>query len=128
MGKHCERCIKRKSKTDIRAPLINITSTYPLQLVCLDYLTLEPSKGNISNVLVIADHFTRFAVAIPTRNQTTKTTGYVLYKEFIVRYGIPTRILSDQGANLESSIIKELCQIMGIKKAEQAFITLQGME
>lgn len=70
--KNCDRCIKRKSKTDIRAPLVNITSTYPLQLVCLDYLTLEPSKGNISNVLVITDHFTRFAVAIPTRNQTAK--------------------------------------------------------
>ena len=44
---NCGTCIRRKSKTDIRAPLVNITATYPLELVCLDYLTLEPSKRNI---------------------------------------------------------------------------------
>ena len=111
---NCETCIKRKSKTDVRAPLVNITTTYPVELVCLDYLTLEPSKGNISNVLVITDHFTRFAVAIPTRNQTVKMTAEVLYNNFIVKYGIPSRLHSDQGANFESGIIKELCEIMGM--------------
>ena len=103
---NCERCIKRKYKTVVRAPLVNITTTYPLELVCLDYLHLEPSKGNISNVLVITDHFARFAVAIPTRNQTAKLTAEVLYNDYIVKYGIPSRLHSDQGAIFESGIIK----------------------
>ena len=109
-----ERCIRRKSKTNIRAPLTNICTTYPLDSVCLDNLTPEPSKGNMCNVLVITDYFTGFAVAIPTKNQTAKTTADALYNEFIVRYGIMARLHSDQGANFESSIIKELCKIMGM--------------
>ena len=113
--KNCGRCIRHKSKTDVRASLVNIRPHYPLELVCIDYLTLEPSQGNISNILVVTDHFTRFAVA--TKNQTAKTTADVLYGEFIVRYRISARLHSDQGTNFESQLIKELCDLMEIKKS-----------
>ena len=90
----------RKSTTD-RAPLVSVHSDYPLDLVCIDYLTLEPSKGNIGNSLIITDHYTEFARAIPIKNQTARTRAYALYNDFIVHFGIPNRIHSDQGANFE---------------------------
>ena len=37
--KNCGRCTRRKSKIDIRAPLVNMISSYPLELICLGYLT-----------------------------------------------------------------------------------------
>jgi hypothetical protein len=113
----CERCLRRKSPTNSRAPLVNIKSSYPLELVCMDFLCLEPSKGGLANILVITDHFTKFAVAIATKNQTAKTTADALYENFILKYGIPTTIHSDQGANFESEIIKELCNLTGMKKS-----------
>ena len=48
------RCLRRKSQQD-KAPLQNIETSQPLELIHLDYLKIEPSKGNIENVLVITD-------------------------------------------------------------------------
>ena len=44
--KQCQRCLLRKSPTNNRAPLNNIVTTYPLELVCMDYSTLEKIPFN----------------------------------------------------------------------------------
>jgi transposase InsO family protein len=108
--KMCDRCIRRKSPTNSKAPLVNITSTYPLELVCMDFLKLDTCKGGYTNVLVIVDHFTRFAQAFPTKNQTAKTTAEIFFHNFVLKYGFPTKLLTDQGANFESQLMQEVCQ------------------
>jgi transposase InsO family protein len=112
---NCRNCICRKTLND-QAPLVPIQSSQPLELVCMDYLSLEASRG-YGNVLVITDHFTKFAVAIATKNQTAHTTARVLYQDFVVRYGIPSRLHSDQGANFLSSVVKELCLLLGTERS-----------
>ena len=57
----CDRCIRRKSNPGKRAELVNIESTAPMEILCLDYLSLERSKGGFENILVITDHFSRYA-------------------------------------------------------------------
>ena len=111
----CSRCLKRKSTPQV-APLQPILVSQPLELVHLDYLTLEPSKGNIENVLVITDHFTRYALAYASKTQTAQATARILWDNFICHYGFPEQFISDQGRNFESDLIKELCKIAGVKK------------
>ena len=115
--KACDRCIRRKTNTGNRAKLVNIESTAPMEIVCIEYLSLEPSKGGVENILVITDHFTRYAQAFPTKNQTARTTARVLFDNFIVHYGFPARIHSDQGQCFESKLIKELCSIADVEKS-----------
>ena len=122
----CDRCLRRKSSTNIRSELINIQTTYPLELVCMDFLTLEQSKGGFGNILVLTDHFTKFALAIPTKNQTAKTTAEALYNNFILNYGIPTKLHSDQGPNFESELIKELCHLTGMEKTRTTIYHAMG--
>ena len=88
-----------------------------MEIVCLDFISLEKSKGGFEKVLVITDHFSRYAQAIPTRIETAKSTARVLFDHYIVHYGLLARIHSDQGANFESNLIKELCKIAGVEKS-----------
>ena len=71
VGKCC-LCLAFKARQP-KAPLENIMATHPLELVHLDYLCLEPWKSLEENVLVVIDHFTRYAQAFVTR--TAKPYG-----------------------------------------------------
>ena len=114
--RHCERCIRRKVVVPHRAPLVNIVTSQPMELVAMDYLTVESSKGGFENILVVTDHFSKFCHVFPTKNQSAKTTAAALFKLFL-DFGFPQRLHSDQGRNFESNIIKELCIIGGIDKS-----------
>ena len=121
----CSRCLRRKTPPQV-APLQPILVTQPLELVHTDYLSLEPSKGNIENVLVITDHFTRYALAYPSKTQTAQATARILWDNFICHYGFPEKFISDQGRNFESDLIKELCKIAGVKKVHTTPYHPQG--
>ena len=111
----CPRCIRRKTQPDT-APLHNIEATQPLELIHLDYLQIEPRKGNIENVLIVTDHFTRYAQAYPSKTQTALATAKLLWNNFIIHYGFPNKIISDQGCNFESELLANLCEVAGVQK------------
>ncbi|KAK7883988.1 hypothetical protein WMY93_027111 [Mugilogobius chulae] len=57
----CERCVRRKSLPEHKAPLVNIQTSRPLELVCIHFLSVEPC-GRIKDILVMTDHFTKLPV------------------------------------------------------------------
>ena len=79
----CPRCIRGKSQPDV-APLHNIEATQTLELVHLDYLQVEPSKGNTENVIIVTDHFNRYAQVYPSKTQTALATAKLLWNNFII--------------------------------------------
>lgn len=115
---HCKlsaRCIKRKPLPKRVAPLFHMQSDGPIDHVCMDFLSIEPNSSNTENVLVITDHYTRYAQAIPTKDQKASTVAKVLEK-FFVHYGLPKCKHNDQARDFESRLIHELLNFLGVKK------------
>ena len=104
-----------------KAELNPIIATRPLELVHIDYLTIEAptnsKSGKDINVLIITDHFTRYAQAHMTSSQKAPVVAKTLWDQFFVHYGFPEKILSDQGRNFESQLISELCELTQVKKS-----------
>lgn len=125
--KTCTRCLRAKAPhLPDRAPLRSIVTTRPLELVCIDFLSLETSTGGYKHILVVTDHFTKYACAYPTRTQHASVVAKILVEQFIVHYGIPERLHSDQGANFEGRVIKQLCELLGMKKSRTTPYHPQG--
>ena len=114
----CARCMRFKQPPEL-APMEMTETSYPLELVHMDFLTIGSKKGPVKeiHVLVVMDHFTRYAQCYITTNQTTRTVAETFYNGFLVHYGWPERLHSDQGGGFESFLIKDLCTIANVTKS-----------
>ena len=95
---NCRCCqVARGDYNQPKPKISHLEANKPLDLVCLDFTKIDPSKLVKKNVLVITHVFTKFSLAICTLNQTMKTVTKVLVEKWFHVYGIPAQIHSDQG-------------------------------
>ena len=83
----------------------------------MDFTLLEPTHNGLEIVLVLTDVFSKYTLAIPTRDQHASTVAQVLVTEWFSKFGVPARIHSDQGRNFESALIRQLCGLYHIEKS-----------
>ena len=114
----CARCtVAKLPYNKVRTPLGRMVATQPLEVLAIDFTLLEASSDGCENVLVITGVFTKYTVAVATRNQKAETVARVLVRMWFEPFGIPLRIHSDLGRNFESAVIQSLCRLYGIKKS-----------
>lgn len=122
----CQLCNPRKSPASARAPLQLMEVTRPFQHVGMDILgpLPETERGN-RYILVIGDYFTKWKEAFPMKDMEALTIARLLVNEVICRFGVPDSIHADQGRNFESAVLKEICQLLGIRKTRTTPYHLQ---
>ena len=114
----CSKCTQyHRGKPPKLAAMTPIPAGEPWETVSVDITGPHPRsrKGNVY-IVTLMDHFTKWVEAIAVPNHTAPVVARVLYTDVFTRFGMPMRLLTDCGAEFESTLFQELCKWMEIDK------------
>ena len=114
----CEECSRyKRGNAPKQTPLSPFPAGEPFETISVDITGKHPrsSRGN-EFMITVVDSFSKWAEAYPVRVHTAPVVARVLMQNFFSRFGMPKRLLTDQGREFESELFSELCKRMEIDK------------
>ena len=110
-------CLKMKdTKQKHRHSLTKWKPSHPFWQVSLDIMgPLPKSQGN-KYILLIDDQFSEWYEAVALPNREAKTVAKAFVEHWIVRFGCPVNLHSDQGSNFMSKLFRSICSELGIQR------------
>ena len=89
--KNCPCCQNAKGDyVDPKTKPGTIIVHNPMDLLCIDFTEVDPSKGGKENILVLTDAFTKLRQVFVTPNQNVLSIAKILVDKWFYIYGIPT--------------------------------------
>ncbi|XP_058455232.1 uncharacterized protein LOC131432752 [Malaya genurostris] len=115
--KQCSSCQKNKIGRANKIPMrITTTSSEPFEKLYMDIVVLPESEWGNRYGLVMQDDLTRYLIVAPMENQESATVAQTFVNNYICKYGTPAELVTDNGTNFVSSLMKNVCKILKIKK------------
>lgn len=118
----CKECQENKTnRHPIRAPMeITTTCNKPFEVVALDIVGPLPETFNGNKfILTLQDNLTKYFYAEPIINHEAETVAEIFYT-FVMLYGFPKSILTDNGSEFKSNLFKQVNKLF---KVRQIFAT-----
>ena len=75
----------------------SITDNGPLDLLCIDFTKMDPSRHGKENILVLTDAFSKFSQAFVTPYLKALIMAKITVDKWFYIYGIPAQVHSAQG-------------------------------
>ena len=116
--KTCRECSlgKRQSRKP-KAPLKNYQAGHPGDRVHMDILgPFCLSETGKRYVLMIIDQFSRWVEMVPLTVQDAESVARTFFETYVVRFGVPFVLHTDQGRNFDSALVKSFCKLLEITK------------
>jgi len=109
----CLKCQKYANNINVSPTTLNVFSApWPFSMWGIDVIgAIEPkaSNGHCFNLVAI-DYFTKWVEAASYANVTRKVVAKFIKREIIYRYGLPSRIITNNATNLNNKMMSELCE------------------
>ncbi|GBM06018.1 hypothetical protein AVEN_49406-1 [Araneus ventricosus] len=80
---------------------------------------LPESKNKKKWIFIVEDVATRWVELFALTNATARECATVLMEEIFLRFGLPRRVISDNGTQFVSAVIQQMCYLL---KIHQSFI------
>ena len=112
----CDTCQKVAKRTNIKAPMVSTPIiSEPFSKISMDIVgPLNHTKRGNRFILTIVDDATRYPEAFALRSCDAETVANSLMDLFS-RVGIPRTILTDQGTNFTSELLRQLYELLKVK-------------
>ncbi|XP_059289187.1 uncharacterized protein LOC132042676 [Lycium ferocissimum] len=119
MKNYCSKFVHKCHKCQIHGDLIKVpptelnamTSPWPFAAWGMDVIgPMEPATSNKYRFILVAiDYFTKWVEVASYSSVTKKVVTNFVRNNIICRFGIPKSIITDNGANLNSHLMKDMC-------------------
>ncbi|KAM6594123.1 hypothetical protein CsatA_001826 [Cannabis sativa] len=120
----CDYILRERIAAYVHQPpsnLHSITSPWPFVVWGIDLIgELPKGKGGVKYPVVAVDYFTKWAAAKALATITATKLREFVYNSIICRFGIPYKLISDNGKQFDCKEMRQLCDDLGIKKAFSA--------
>jgi len=110
----CTLCQQHKITRHIKPPLMHFPTGNRFEILHIDIVGPLPIDNGYSYLLTMLDRKTRWFEVVPLKSISANIVANTLVSHWISRYGVPTTIISDRGAQFESDLFQNLCLSLGI--------------
>jgi transposase InsO family protein len=123
----CTPCAVMKGGRTPTATLDELPETSePLQMTSIDICRSYPVTERQTRYLcTFIDHFSPYPEAIPILSQDAETVARALVIQVFTRHSCPPVLKSDRGTNFMSSLVKEMCKLLQIKRINSVSFNLK---
>ena len=117
--KNCKICSSRKNT--IKSQIAHLKPIKPpkspMEITAMDVIGPLPLTmfGN-KFILVFSDYLTKWPEAFAIQDQKAETIAKIFVEKIIFNYGAPKKLITDQGTNFMSELLKSICKIFDIMK------------
>ena len=117
--KSCAECIRYKATNQKPAGLLQTpVPTQRFESISIDLFgPLPETREGMKWIFIVEDCTSKWVELFPLKEATAKECALTLLNEVFLRYGLPRRLISDNGPQFVSAVMQQMCYVLKINQS-----------